>query len=72
MTAHGKRIGKKITFYDIEQKVGNVLKTKTTKMIVDFFAEESGCIKSFPIKNGQIRVTTIFLSVKIIMFARFP
>ena len=41
-----KCIGKTITFYEIEQKM-DVLKLKTTKIIVDFCAEESASVKSF-------------------------
>ena len=61
MAAHKKLIGKKRTFYEIEQKIDNVLKSKTTKVIVDFCAEESASIKSFAIKTmtklrSQIKV----------------
>ena len=46
-----KRKLKKRAFYDIEQKVENVLKSKTAKMIVDFCAEESASVESFAIKR---------------------
>ena len=40
-------------------------------MIVDFNCEESASIKSFAIKkNDQVRVTTRFLSGKMLMFAK--
>ena len=40
-------------------------------MIVDLNCEESASIKSFAItKNDQVRVTTRFLSGKMLMFAK--
>ena len=40
-------------------------------MIVDFCAEESASVKSFAIKKyDQIKVTTRFLSGKMLMFAK--
>ena len=51
MAVHKKRIGKKKTFYEIEQKIDNVINRKTTKMIVDFCAEESASFKFFAIKK---------------------
>ena len=66
-----KTYRRKITFYEIKQKIDNVLKSKTTIMTVDFCAEESASIKSFAIKkNDQIKVTTRFLSRKMLMFAK--
>ena len=42
-------------------------------MIVDFCADESASIKSFAIKkNDQVKVTTRFLSAKMLMFAKLP
>ena len=46
-----KTYRRKITFYQIKQKIDNVLKSKTTIMTVDFCAEESASIKSFAIKK---------------------
>ena len=52
MSAHEKRKNrKKKKFFEIEQKIQNVLKSKTNKMIVDFNCEESASIKLFPIKK---------------------
>ena len=50
-----------------------MLKSKATKVIVDFCADESASIKSFAIKkNDQVKVTTRFLSGKMLMFAKLP
>ena len=38
-----------MTFFEIEEKIENVLKSRTTKMLVDFCTEESASIKSFAI-----------------------
>ena len=52
MSAHRKKTGKKKkTFYEIEKKVENTLKSKTTKMIADFCSQELASIKSFAIKK---------------------
>ena len=45
MFAHRKKTGKKRTFYQIEKKVENTPKSTTTKMIVDFCAEDLGSIE---------------------------
>ena len=50
-----------------------MLKSKATKVIVDFCADESASIKSFAIKkNDQVKVTTRFLFGKMLMFAKLP
>ena len=46
-----EKTGKKKKFFEIEQKIQNVLKSKTNKMIVDFNCEESASIKLFAIKK---------------------
>ena len=57
-----KKVGKKRSFFEINQKIQNVLKSKTTKMIVDSHCEESASFKLFAIKrNDQVKVTTMFL-----------
>ena len=48
---HRKKIGKKITYNNIKDKIKNVLKSKTTKMLIDFSVEESASLKSFVIKK---------------------
>ena len=51
MNKHGKKIGKKRPCRNIEDKIENVLKSKTTKMINYFSVEESASIKPFAIKK---------------------
>ena len=52
ISAHTKKkTGKKRSFFKIEKKIQNVLKSKTTNIIVDFNCAESGSIKSFAIKK---------------------
>ena len=48
---HRKKIGKKITYNNIKDKIKNVLKSKTTKTLIDFSVEESASLKSFVIKK---------------------
>ena len=52
MNEHGKKIGKKGPYRNIEDKIEKVLKSKTTKIINDFSVEESASIKSFAIKKA--------------------
>ena len=42
-----KRSGAKRAFHDTGEKIDHISKSRTTKMIVDFCAEESVSIKSF-------------------------
>ena len=51
MNEHKKKIGKKRTFNDIKDKIENVLKLRTTRILIDFSVEESASIKTFEIKN---------------------
>ena len=51
ISAHTQKTGKKRSFFKIEKKIQNVLKSKTTNMIVDFSCAESASIKSFAIKK---------------------
>ena len=48
---HIRKKVKKKTFYEIEKKVENTLKSKTTKMIVDFSSQQSASIKPVAIKK---------------------
>ena len=58
-------------FYEINQKIEKSAKSKTTKMIVDFCAEEAASIKSFAVKEKQeVKITPRFLSGKMLMFAK--
>ena len=68
---HKKRTGQKRDFHDIADKIDQVSKLRTTKMMVDFCAEETVTIKSFGVKKRQeVQVTTRFLSGKMLMFAK--
>ena len=59
---HKIRQGKKRTFYEIDQKIKNAVKLKTTKLIVDFCAEEAVSTNTFAVKEKQeVQVTTVFL-----------
>ena len=71
MSGHKEKIGRKRT-YNIEDKIENVLKSRTTNMLIDFDVEISASIKSFAIKkrHDQVRITTRFLSGKLLMFAK--
>ena len=71
MSGHKEKIGRKRT-YNIEDKIENVLKSRTTNMLIDFDVEISASIKSFAIekRNDQVRITTRFLSGKLLMFAK--
>ena len=72
MTEHRKRQGKKRVFHKIDEKIDNAAKSRTTKMIVDFCAEEAVFFKSFAItEKEKVQVTTRFLSGKMLMFAKF-
>lgn len=66
-----KRTGKKTVFYNIDDKIDHVAKSKITKIILDFCVDESVSIKSFAVKGKkQVRTTTRFLSGKVLMFAK--
>ena len=66
-----KRSGTKRAFHDIGDKIDHVSKSRTTKIIVDFCAEESVIIISFAVKEKQeVQVTIRFLSGKMLMFAK--
>ena len=49
MNEHRRKIGKKRTCNNIDDKIENALKSKTTKILIDFCIEESTSIKSFAI-----------------------
>lgn len=42
---------KKNKFFDIDLKIGNSVKSKTTKMLVDFNCLDSASIQSFAVKK---------------------
>ena len=71
MEGRRKRTGKKTFFYNIDDKIDHVAKSKITKIILDFCVDESVSIKSFAVKRKkQVRTTTRFLSGKVLMFAK--
>ena len=66
-----QRTGKKRFFYNIDDKIDHVAKSKTTKMILDFCVDESVNIKPFAVKGKkEVGATTRFLSRKMLMFAK--
>ena len=73
MNEHRRKIGKKRTYNNIEDKIENALKSKTTKILIDFSIDESTSIKSFAIlKKDQIKITTRFLSGKCLCLPSSP
>ena len=44
--------------------------SRKTKIIVEFSNQESASIKSFAVKKVKVKVTTRFLSGKMLMFAK--
>ena len=54
MFAHQKKSEKK-TFYEIEKKIENTLKSKTIKMIFDFCSQQSASIKPVAIKKKMTK-----------------
>ena len=58
-------------FKDLDKKVSDCLDPRKTKMVIEFNDRESASIKSFAVKKrGQIKVTTKFMSSKLLMFAK--
>ena len=55
MVAHRKKYGQKFTLFHIEDKIKNSLKSKTTKMIMDFNFLDSASIQSFTIEKKRQR-----------------
>ena len=64
MNKHKKKIGKRRTFFYIEEKLENVLKSRTAKMLVDFCTHSQ--LKNF----DQIKISTRFLSGKMFILAK--
>ena len=62
---------KKRKFMDIDSKIEEAVDSRKTKMILEFSNQESASIKSFAVKrNDHIKVTTRFLSSKMLKFAK--
>ena len=62
---------RKRKFQNIDEKIEDCLDPTKTKMIIEFNNRESASIKSFAVKErGNIKVTSWFLSGKLLMFAK--
>ena len=62
---------KKRNFKDIDEKITFCLDPRKTKMVVKFNDRESASIKSFAVKKiNEIKVTTGFMSGKLLMFTK--
>ena len=71
MDERRKCSGKKTAFQKIDDKTEQLSKSRTTKMIVDFCAEDSVSIKSFAAKEKkEMEAASRFLSGKMLMFAK--
>ena len=61
----------KMKFKEIDEQIINCLDPRKTKMVVEFNDRESAGIKSFAVtKRNEIKVTTGFMSGKLLMFAK--
>ena len=66
-----KKGKKKRKFQDIDSKIASAVDSRNSKMILEFNKHESTSIKSLAVKkNDRVKVTTRFLSGKILMFAK--
>lgn len=73
MNEHKKKTGRRGTFYHIEDKIESALKSRTTKMLIDFDVEESVSIKSLALKkNDPVKITTRFLAEKMLCLLNSP
>ena len=62
---------KKRTFKEIDKKTTDCLDPRKAKMVVQFNDTESASIRSFTVrKRNEIKVTTQFMSGKLLMFAK--
>ena len=65
-----KRIRKK-KFQDTDDKITDCLDSKKTEMVVEFNDREFASIKSFAVKKrSEVKVTTRFMSGKLLMFVK--
>ena len=67
-----KKIWKKRKFHDIDSKIAEAAVARKTKMILEFNNRKSASVKCSTDKKtpDQIKVTTRFLSDKMLMFAK--
>ena len=62
---------KKRRFKEIDKKITDCLDPRKAKMVVEFNDRESASIRSFTVrKRNEIKVTTQFMSGKLLMFAK--
>ena len=62
---------KKGRFKDADEKIIDCLDPRKTKVVVEFNDRESASIKSFAVKKlNKIKMTTRFMSGKLLMFAK--
>ena len=62
---------RKRKFKNIDEKIADCLDPRKTKMRVEFNDRGSASVKSFAVKTrNEIKVTTSFMSGKLIMFAK--
>ena len=62
---------RKRKFENIDEKIAGCLDPRKTKMIIEFNDRESASIKSFAVKKrSEIKLTTCFMSGKLLMFAK--
>ena len=58
-------------FQNIDDKINDCFDPQKTKMVIEFNDRESASIKSFAVKKrSQVKVTTCFMSGKLLMFAK--
>ena len=63
---------KKRKFKEIDEKITDCLDPRKTKMVVEFNDRKSASIKSFAVKKrNEIKVTTRFMSSKLLTFPNF-
>ena len=61
----------KIKFKNIAEKIIDCIDPRKTRMVIDLIDRESASIKSFAVrKREKIKVTTRFMSGKLLMFAK--
>ena len=71
MNKYKKKNNKERHFFDIDQKIKNSVKSKITKMLIDFNCLESVSIHSFSVKqNYNVKLITRFLSGKMLIIAK--
>ena len=57
-------------YKDIDQKIKNSIKSKATKMLIDFNCQDCSPIQSFALKKDNVKLTTRLLSAKLLMLAK--